>query len=346
MPAPPRPAHDHFIFGDESSRTNHKFLVVGTMDCPREQRDEIIARLTKALKGHSEYGWTSSPSRDLDHFVDEIFDLIEHNNLWFRCMVVKQADVDHKTYSGGDKDLSLEKFIYVHLRRFARAQAKLEKLTRFYVELDNRTTKYQGPALKGILNRRFQKETGHRWEIFADVADVDSKSQIMVQAADVLAGCVAWVWNRQYENGKVDPERVKFAKRIARVANLRAPPNAQRHRISREDFRIFGYPTVAFQEKDQGFAIWRVNLRKAEEVAAEEQRAELAAQYPKPTTFRELGKDYEIGAMCFACNRFKRDILPVAGHRSITSQYRPLCAACGEKGFLTFTKRKFLSSTP
>jgi hypothetical protein len=340
MPSLPRPIRDHFIFGDESSRTDHKFLVVGTMDCPAAQRETITTRLHAKLKGRgrSEYKWSSNPSRDLDGFVDEIFELIKNNELWFRCLVVKMSHVDHKTFSHGDKDLSLEKFIFTHLLRFARRQSELKTLTRFFVELDNRTEKYKGPTLKTTLNRRFQKETGHRWEIFADVTDVDSESQIMVQAADVLAGCVAWVWNRQYENEVVDPERVKLAKWIALRADLRAPPNAQRHRIGREDFRILGYPTVRFQESDQRFAIWRLNLRTDQEDAAQKQRVEIVSQYPKPTTFNQLREDYHIGTFCFACDH-SEDILPAVGFRLITSDYRPVCTPCGDKGYLTFKRR-------
>lgn len=185
--------HDHFIFGDESSRTAHEFCVVGTIDCPREHVEKIKTRLNVALKGHSEYAWRRDPSRELDYFVDEIFHFIGRGQWWFRCMVVKMRHANHQKFSHGDRDLSLEKFIFQHLLGFARRQADFEKLTRFYVELDNRTDKYKGPAQKATLHHRFGNETGHQWEIFADVTDVDSKAQIMVQAADVLAGCVAWV---------------------------------------------------------------------------------------------------------------------------------------------------------
>jgi len=311
------------------------------MDCPASQRDTITTRLHARLegRGRSEFKWSANPSRDLDGFVDEIFDLIKNNGLWFRCVVVKQSHVDHKTFSHGDKDLSLEKFIFTHLIRFARWQSELRTLTRFYVELDNRTPKYTGAGLKKSLNRRFTNETGHKWEIFADVTDVDSKSRIMVQAADVLAGCVAWVWNKQYKNEKVDPDRVKLAERIALRADLRAPPSAQNHRIGREDFRIFGYPTVRFMESEQRFAIWRLNLRKDQEDAVQKQRAEIAAQYPKRTTFNQLREDYHIGTFCFACDH-EQDVLPAVGFRPITSDHRPVCTLCGDKAYLTFTKRR------
>src|SRR5260221_38836 len=100
----------------------------------------------------SEYAWSRSPSRDQDHFVEEIFYFIKRRQLWFRCMVVNMHHSDPRKYSDGDKDLTLEKYIFQHLIGFARRQAELEKLTRFYVQLDNRTEKYKGPALRAALN--------------------------------------------------------------------------------------------------------------------------------------------------------------------------------------------------
>jgi hypothetical protein len=98
-----------------------------------------------------------------------------------------------------------------------------------------------GDGGKASLNHRFRKETGHRWEIFTDVQDVDSKAQIMVQAADVLAGCVAWVWNRQDANEKVDPQRVALANMIAGQAKLRLSDKAKRDGIEFGSYQNFGY---------------------------------------------------------------------------------------------------------
>ena len=254
-------------------------------------------------------------------------------------MVVNMHHADHQRYSDGDKDLSLEKFIFQHLLTFARREAVLEKLTRFYVQLDNRTEKYKGNGQKLTLNRRFRNETGHEWEIFAEVTDVDSKSQIMVQAADVLAGCVAWVWNRQYENEKVDTARAAFASHIADRANLRLNPAAEKRGIQRRDFRNFGYPTLAFQES-RNFAIWKLNLRIAEEREAKAERARVFGEYAPSTTFSDVGKDYQIGAVCFECSRSSADVLPGIRHRMLKERYRPTCSTCSEKGYLTFKKRR------
>jgi hypothetical protein len=339
MATEPSAVHDHFIFGDESSRTAHRYLVVGTMDCAREHVEEIITRLNVALRGHSEYAWSRNPSRDLNHFVEEIFFFIKRRQLWFRCMVVNMHHADHGKYSEGDKDLSLEKYIFQHLLGFARRKADLEKLSRFYVQLDNRTERYKGPAQKAALNHRFRNETGHNWEIFADVQDVDSKSQVMVQAADVLAGCVAWVWNRQYANEKVDPARVAFAELIAAQADLPLSPDAQLDGIKRRHFLNFGYPTLGFQET-KGFTIWKMNFRLAEEREAKAAARKIYARYGSAATLGEVSKDYQIGAICFECTRSKPDILPNVAGRTLKDKYRPTCGRCHRKGYLLFRKRR------
>jgi hypothetical protein len=254
-------------------------------------------------------------------------------------MVVNMRHADHRKYSDGDKDLSLEKYIFQHLLGFARRKAELENLSRFYVQLDNRTEKYKGLAQKAALNHRFRNETGHNWEIFADVKDVDSKAQVMVQAADVLAGCVAWVWNRQYDNEIVDPERTAFAELIANHANLRPSPDAQLDGIKRRHFLNFGYPTLRFQET-KGFTIWKMSFRLAEESEAKAEARKIYARYGSAATLSEVGKDYQIGAICFECGRSKPDILANIAHRTLKEKYRPTCSECRRKGYLLFRKHR------
>ncbi len=231
-----------------------------------------------------------------------------------------------------------------HLLGFARRQSTLEKLTRFYVQLDNRTEKYKGAGQKAALNHRFRNETDHEWEIFADVQDVDSKAQVMVQAADVLAGCVAWVWNRQYANERVDPERIAFADLIANRANLPLSPDAQEDGIKRRHFLNFGYPTLAFQET-KGFTIWKMSFRLAEEREAKAQRRKIYARYGGDATLSAVGREYQIGAVCFECDRSLPDILSNnIGHRTLRQKYRPTCRECHRKGYLLFRERQTVPS--
>src|SRR5215217_5258073 len=100
----------------------------------------------------------------------------------------------------------------------------------------------------------------------------------MVQAADVLAGCVAWVWNRQYDNEKVDPRRIAFAQLIATQADLRVSPDAQKDGIERRHYLNFGYPTLPFQES-KGFTIWKMNFRLDEEREARAEARSIYARY-------------------------------------------------------------------
>jgi hypothetical protein len=339
MATEPYAIHDHFIFGDESSHTAHRYLVVGTTDCSREHLDEITTRLNAAKKNHSEYKWSRRPSRDDEHFVREIFYFIRRRLLRFRCMVVNTRHADHHKYSDGDKDLSLEKYIFHHLLSFARPEAALEKLSRFHVQLDNRTKKYKGAGQKATLNRRFRKETGHEWEIFADVEDVDSKTQVMVQAADVLAGCVAWVWNRQYANETVDPRRIAFAQHIATEADLRVSPDAQKEGVERRHYLNFGYPTLPFQET-KGFTIWKMNFRLNEERQARAEARSIYARYRGGATLGKVGQDYRIGAVCFECDRSTPDILANIAHRTLKEKYQPKCSKCHRRGYLLFHEHR------
>ena len=224
MATEPSAIHDHFIFGDESSWTKHRYLVVGTMDCPREHVDEIIARLNEVLRGHSEYGWSRNPSRNLNHFVEEIFYFIKRRQLWFRCMVVNMRHADHRKYGDGDKDLSLEKYIFQHLLGFARRKVKVGKPLPLLRPTRQSNREIQRPSSRrprSIIAFRNERPATTGKSLLIGAGSVGAAATSpggMVQAADVLAGCVAWVWNRQYANEIVDPARVAFAELIANQA--------------------------------------------------------------------------------------------------------------------------------
>lgn len=206
------------IFGDETSHTGHRYLVYGTIDCPREQVPTITGLLNAALKGRKEFKWSGELSRDLASFVDTVFKCRTKHGLSFRCMVVNTRHSDHRSYNEGDAYLGLEKYIFYHLLGYARRLPPTIP-ARFCVVLDKLKDKHRFEALHRSLNFRVRKDRIRPYDMYTDVIGVESHSQVLVQAADVLAGCVAWVWNEHYKNAS-DPDRIALATQIAERANL------------------------------------------------------------------------------------------------------------------------------
>jgi hypothetical protein len=322
------------IFGDETSHTGHPFLVYGTMDCSREKLPTIIGLLTAALKGRREFKWSGELSRDLDRFVDTIFQCRAKHGLSFRCMVVNTRHTDHRKYNEGDHLLGLEKYIFYHLLGYARRLPKASP-ARFCVALDKIKDKHTFEALQRSLNFRVRNELGRKYDLFPDLIAVESHTQILVQAADILAGCIAWVWNERYTNSS-DPDRVALATRIAQRVNLPVMAYAKADGVERKSFLNFGYPTLPHQE--HRFAIWEMYLRAREEQDLRAKSGEQLACFPVGTTYNDLKEQrFKVEVRCLRCSRRNPNFLvpdPTFGNRLLTDRYRPKCSECRKPGVL------------
>lgn len=322
------------IFGDETCHTGHPFLVYGTMDCPRENLPAIRGLLTEALKNRREYKWSGELSRDLDGFVDTIFKCRAKHGLSFRCMVVNTRHSNHNKYNEGDPLLGLEKYIFYHLLGYARRLPKGSP-ARFCVALDKIKDKHTFETLKRALNARVRNELGRTYDMFTDVLAVESHSQILVQAADVFAGCIAWVWNEKYSK-ESDPDRVALATRVAERLDLPVMAYAKADGVERGSFLNFGYATLPHQE--HRFAIWEMHLRGREEEELRAKSAKQLACFPPGTTYNDL-KDqrFKVEMRCLRCDRRNRNFLEIApryGHHLLTDKHRPKCAECHKRGVL------------
>lgn len=317
------------IFGDETSHTGHHFLVYGTIDCPKDKRDTIVGILKPLLKGRTEFKWSGDLSRDLNEFVRAIFRCRAEHQLWFRCVVVNTRHADHKKYSGGDASLSLEKWIYNHLLGFAR-RLSADDQTVFEVTLDKIKEKEEFPALKASLNNQAQNIIG-RYPVFTDVTGVDSDTDILVQAADVLAGCVAWVWNCRY-NKKSDPHRIALAELIASLADLYVTAPARAHGIKhRGNYLNLGYETT--RPFENGFCIWELYLNRDRQTEMDLMQISIEQRqlFAPKATWADVRDKFKLVLRCVRCERSERDYLgknPNYEKREVWERHRPVCKNC------------------
>jgi Protein of unknown function (DUF3800) len=323
-------SHVH-VFGDESShKANHNFMVYGTVSCDVRRLD-AIKRVLEFPNFYHEFHWKKSGSHLQQHkqFAGAIFDCIKQYRLRFRCIAVNARHMRHREFNQSDPDLGLEKYIFFQLLSYAR-DYKFGN-ARFYVTLDaGREDRFPPTHKKRMLNARYRKETGFDHDAFEIVDVTHSHESRLVQAADVLSGAVAWVWNKRYETGGEKKE--SLATYVAQRARLPIiHPLAKKAGVQSGHYLSLNYPTYAGTEK--GFAIWDFDLRKT--IQKEQQAlsaAQLAAIIDPTTKFGDLPNlGYEIRLSCAYCN----DVVPnkpadpqFEAHR-VTAVYRPKCSKCG-----------------
>lgn len=330
-----RPLRHVHTFGDESSHTgNHEFMVYGTVSCEAHRLDAITKELEFPDFRH-EFHWSEAERHLEEHkeFASAIFRCIKNAQmLRFRCIVVKASHMRHREYNQNDPDLGLEKYIHRQLMRYALDFKDGDG--RFYVTLDpGREHKFPPSDKCRMLNLGYRKETGFSIDPFVWVKVEHSHLNRFVQAADVLAGAVAWVRNKRYRNPSNSGKRKeKLVKHIAGKAHLPIKHwHARERRLERGDYLNFHYPT--FEAFDtHGFSIWNFDLTFEER--AEQKRishAQLGAIPDPTTTFEQLERSgYHILLACAHCN----NKAPNDGSDSkfqnqrITRVYRPKCSVC------------------
>jgi hypothetical protein len=166
----------------------------------------------------------------------------------------------------------------------------------FKVYLDERETKHSLDITKRSLNRRAYLDYGHwRYPIFDSVEFVKSHEYRLVQAADVLTGAIAYIWNGHHQKQTASKHKLDMCDYIG------GRMWGDRHTL--------GKPTLPFIEH-RGIAIWLLDWeaqrRKALVATYEDQRLHI----PAATTLLELRTHgFEINLTCPKCWRFRGNVI-------------------------------------
>jgi hypothetical protein len=306
-------------------------MVYGTVSCHEGQLG-YIAKALEFPDFHHEFHWKRSGFLD-EHklFASAIFHCMKRHGLKFRCIVVNTRHMKHREFNQSDPDLGLEKYIYRQLLRYALNNKNAN--SRFHVTLDaGREKRYPPEQKQRMLNLGYKKESSFTHSPFLSVGTMSSKDSRFVQAADVLSGAVAWVWNKRYTDLEKGVKKEGLAQHIAAEAKLPVKhPLAIQRRVVPGHYLTLGYETYEFAER--WISIWDFDLTR--EKRREQQAlstAQLSAIPDQTTTWGSLpGLGYSVRLACAYCN----DQLPNSppdpkfeDHR-ITARYRPRCQECG-----------------
>jgi len=159
MRVPPKPEEIAEIYIDESSQTNHRYLVLGRVGLKLTSAAHLSglvmeARLPELPKGEAK--WTRVSMSKLAAYkriVDVLFKNIEA--IHFHSLVVDTTLLDHRRFNEGNREIGFNKEIYQLAMKFARLYPYL-----FHVYPDHRETTQKPEDLRTILNRGCSKKTG------------------------------------------------------------------------------------------------------------------------------------------------------------------------------------------
>lgn len=253
------PADRSLIYGDDSSKIGPKFFVYGSWQFSERRLAGIEKKLRHALGDYPhEIKWNETRHLAVNvRFLNALFE--SFTSLSYRCIVVPNRQIKEAA-SGSERALLRAKLVFTHLNTY-RKNALLDR-PKFYVTLDKDEF---DPEVQAItLNRRFWKENGNEKgsEAF-EVRGEHSHEHLLLQAADLVTGAVAWVTNGGLETtnkSNAFVHRHTLATIIARRARLAAIKVEGLDTIPQGDVRLLGHQTVPWHER--GFSIWHIDLTK------------------------------------------------------------------------------------
>jgi hypothetical protein len=247
------------IFGDDSSKTGHAYFVYGSLICGESRLPAILKKLQNSLGDYyHEIKWNETRYLNINkRFAGALFD--SWSSLSYRCIVVPTAQINDAV-SPSERSLLRAKLVFTHLNTYVRTTGHDRPL--FHATLDE--DEFDPEVQKITLNHKFWRDHGGDYDAFEVVRAEKSKNDLMLQAADLITGAIAWVWNGGLEPASTSNSyvhRLTMASLIA--ARVRIPQIKKKSEIivPQGDVRGLGYPTVQAHQK--GFSIWKMDLARS-----------------------------------------------------------------------------------
>jgi hypothetical protein len=209
------------IYADESSQTQHRFLVLGAVTVRTEAVPALVASIREArlpTLPHGEMKWTKVSSAKLEAYravVDAFFAASERDVAHFHAVVIDTARLDHGRFNQGDRETGFSKMVFQLLYKHARLYPE-----RLYAYLDSRTTRQSLESVRFMLNRRCATKLGRQEFPFRRVVFRDSKESDVLQLNDVLLGAVAWVKNGHGQRPGASVAKTDLAAHVMAQAGL------------------------------------------------------------------------------------------------------------------------------
>ena len=179
MPAIVRPPVIWDIHADESSQTDHRYIVIGALWGRADKSAAVIQAVEDAIRpyrGTSELKWTKVKKHNVAMYkavITAVTRLVKMGTIRFNCIVIDSHQANDREYNEGDAELGFTKYTFTLLYKFARTHHKPEHHPHYYVHLDQRTTRYDPNVTRITLNRRDAADHKRTYEAYKQVHFVE-----------------------------------------------------------------------------------------------------------------------------------------------------------------------------
>jgi hypothetical protein len=213
-----------YIYADESSQDDQPFMLLGGIalrGSALREFEQAVANLRVTTNMTKELKWSKVTQQKVNEykaFIDLFFEFNESAKLSFHCMILDNAKIRHKQFSGS-YELGFYKFFYqLLIHRFGKTYGPNNDL---YVFLDQRQTGYKLDDLRTVLNNGMKKRYKIDRRPFRLVEFADSKKTAAVQIADIILGAIGYRKNKWHLQPGAKEAKVILSEYVLKRAKVR-----------------------------------------------------------------------------------------------------------------------------
>lgn len=214
------------IYVDESSQECHEFMVISALileTASEPVHTAAFSKLREANRLHPTQGelkWGKASRARLDAYfaiVDGFFGRNKKDELHWHSLIIDNKKLNHKKFNHGDSDVGFSKFLYQLLVSIGRKyEQRSPGQMKYYVYLDQRTSKQSIETLKDIINAGLRRHWSINYSPFRRIVYIDSKKSLMMQVNEILLGATAFHKNGRHLTRDALHPKCQIAQRICR----------------------------------------------------------------------------------------------------------------------------------
>jgi hypothetical protein len=220
MRVKPDPSQIAEIYIDESSQTQHRYLVLGGIVVSLSDSNKLCDLIIKARLPDlpaKEAKWTKVSRAKLPAYMRIVDILFDNPDLaHFHCLVVDTTLQDHKRWNEASREIGFNKEIYQLARKFSR----IYKESIFHLYPDHRTTIHTPDELKLIVNRSCRKDGDTRDWPFRRCQFRDSDTTLPLQLTDIIIGSIAYHLNSHAKSTNASAAKLELSHHVLTRAGI------------------------------------------------------------------------------------------------------------------------------
>jgi hypothetical protein len=211
---------DAFI--DESSQTQHRYLILGGIIAPSPlvaQLDAVFrSKQAPDLNAKSEMKWNKCSNTKLDAYkrVVSLLFATQFRDVHYHALVVDTTQQRHAAFNKGSREIGFSKEIFQLALKFSRVYPAAY----FHIYLDDRETDQSPESVRDMLNFKLQRKGDKRDWAYRRMQFRQSHSTPMIQLADIITGGLAFRINGHYDKIGASPSKKALCDHLLWCARL------------------------------------------------------------------------------------------------------------------------------